>query len=65
LYTGETEVADLQIAVFVDEDVARLQITVDNTSGVDVFQTTLLKSAGYSQFSEVCHTPKSGRGSTE
>jgi len=41
LYTGETEVADLEIAVFVYEDVAGLQITVDNTSRVDVFQTAL------------------------
>jgi len=32
LYTGETEVADLEIAVLVDEDVAGLQVTVDDTS---------------------------------
>jgi hypothetical protein len=45
LYTGETEVANLEIAVLVDEDVAGLQVAVDDTSGVDVFQTTLFKSA--------------------
>jgi hypothetical protein len=42
LYTGETEVADLEITVLVDENVARLQIAVDDTGGVDIFQTTLL-----------------------
>ena len=41
LYTGETEVADLEIAVLVYENVAGLEITVDNTSGVDIFQTAL------------------------
>jgi hypothetical protein len=45
LYTGKTEVTDLQIAVLIYEDVAGLQVTVDNTSRVDVFQTTLRKSA--------------------
>ena len=43
LYTGQTEVADLQIAVLVYENVAGLQVTVDNTSGVNIFQTTLSK----------------------
>jgi len=41
LYTGETEVADLEIAVLVHEDVARLQIAVDDTCGVHVFQAAL------------------------
>ena len=41
LYTGETEVANLEIAVLVDEDVAGLQVAVHNTSGVDIFQATL------------------------
>jgi len=44
LYTGETEVADLKITVLVDENVAGLQVTMYDTSGVDVFQTTLLES---------------------
>jgi len=44
LYTSETEVADLEIAVLVDENVAGLQVTMYDTSGVDVFQTTLLES---------------------
>lgn len=41
LDTRETEVADLQIAVLVDKDVAGLEITVDDTSRVDIFQATL------------------------
>jgi hypothetical protein len=41
LNTGETEVTNLQIAVLVDENVGGLEITVDNTGGVDVFQATL------------------------
>jgi hypothetical protein len=32
LDTGETEIANLQIAVLVDKDVAGLQITVNDTS---------------------------------
>jgi hypothetical protein len=41
LNTGKTKVANLQIAVLVDQDVAGLQVTVDNTGRVNVFQTTL------------------------
>ena len=41
LYTGQAEIADLQIAVLVYEDVAGLQVTVNDTGGVDVLQTTL------------------------
>ena len=41
LYTGETEIADLEITVLVYEDVAGLQVTVDDTSGVHIFETTL------------------------
>lgn len=41
LNTGQTEVADLQIAVLVDEDVAGLEITVDDAGGVDILQATL------------------------
>jgi hypothetical protein len=41
LDTGQTKVANLQIAVLVDQDVAGLQVTVDNAGGVDVFQTAL------------------------
>lgn len=47
LYTREAEIANLQIAVLVDEDVAGLQISVNNTRGVDVFETTLLGSVDF------------------
>jgi hypothetical protein len=43
LYTCETEVADLEITVLIYENVAGLQITVDDTGGVDVFETTLCR----------------------
>lgn len=41
LDSGKTEVADLQIAVFVDENVARLEVTVDNTGRMHVLESTL------------------------
>lgn len=41
LYTGQAEIADLQITVLVHEDVAGLQVAVDDTSGVNIFQSTL------------------------
>jgi hypothetical protein len=37
LYTGESEIANLEIAVLVDEDVTGLQITMDDTGRVHVF----------------------------
>jgi len=40
LDTGKAKVANLQIAVLVDENVGGFEVTVDNASGVDVFQTT-------------------------
>jgi hypothetical protein len=42
LNAGETEVANLQVAVFVDEDVGGLKIAVNDTGGVDVFQPALM-----------------------
>lgn len=41
LNTCKTEVANFQVAVLVNKDVGRLEVTVDDTSGVDIFQTTL------------------------
>ena len=35
---GEAEVADLEVAVGVEEEVGRLQVAVDDVGGVDVFQ---------------------------
>jgi len=37
--TGETEVTNLELAVGIDEEVARLQITVQHVGGVDVLET--------------------------
>ena len=62
LYTGETEVANLEIAVLIDEDVAGLEITVHHTSGVDIFQSTLLESAKIYLLG-FCYVPKSDRES--
>jgi hypothetical protein len=41
LDTGQTEVTDLQIAVLVDQDVAGLEITMDNTCRVDILESPL------------------------
>ena len=41
LNTGQTEVADLQIAVLVDQDVAGLEIAMDNACGVDILEPSL------------------------
>jgi hypothetical protein len=43
LNTGEAKVANLQIAVLVNENVAGLEITVNDASRVHVFETTLWK----------------------
>jgi hypothetical protein len=63
LYAGETEVTDLEIAVFVYENIAGLQVTVDDTGRVHVFQATLcglvwIKAWGLRDAQE------SGKGST-
>ena len=41
LDSGQAEVADLEIAVFVDEDVAGLEITMNDPCRVDIFQPAL------------------------
>lgn len=41
LDSRQTEIANLQIAVFIDENVAGLEVSVDHTSGVNIFQATL------------------------
>jgi hypothetical protein len=46
LYTGQAEIADLQITVLVDENVAGLQVSVDDTSRVNIFQSTLSTLVG-------------------
>jgi hypothetical protein len=47
LYTSQSEIADLEITILVHQDVAGLQITVDDAGGVDVFQATLVRLAGF------------------
>lgn len=64
LYTGQTKITNLKIAVLINEDVARLQVSVHDSGGVDVFQTTLAKSAKASR-REQCHLPESGKESIE
>lgn len=41
LDTGESEVADFEIAVLIDEDVAGFEVAMDDAGGVDIFETAL------------------------
>jgi hypothetical protein len=41
LNSGEAEVANLQVAVLVDQDVAGFQVSVDDAGGMNVFQAAL------------------------
>lgn len=43
LNARKSEITNLQIAVLVDQDVARLEVAMDDAGGVDIFQTTLQK----------------------
>lgn len=40
LNTGKAEIADLEVAVFIDQDVARFEVTVNDACGMHVLQTT-------------------------
>jgi hypothetical protein len=42
LDAGQAKVADLEVAVLVDQDVAGFQVTVDDAGGVDIFQAALV-----------------------
>ncbi len=44
LQTRKTEIADLKVAVFVHEDVAGLEIAMDDACGVDILETTLRRN---------------------
>lgn len=46
LDASQAEITDLQIAVFINEDVAGLQVPVDHTGGMDIFQSTLRTVSG-------------------
>ena len=66
LNSGEAKIADLQIAVLVDEDIAWLQISVDHTGRVYVFQATLFPvSHNDPANSFVIHERVFGRGNIE
>jgi hypothetical protein len=41
LDSGKTEIANLEITVLIDKNVAGLEITMYDTCGVDIFETTL------------------------
>jgi hypothetical protein len=41
LYTCQAEIADLEVAIFVHEDVGGFEVSVDDAGRVDVFQTAL------------------------
>lgn len=41
LDSGEAEIADLQVAVLIDENVAGLEVTVDNAGGMDILEPAL------------------------
>ena len=41
LDTSETEIADFEIAVLVDQDIAVFEITMNDTGGVNILQSSL------------------------
>jgi hypothetical protein len=67
LDASKTKVADLEIAILVDENVTGLQVTVNDPGGVDVFETSLYM-IGQSNLHRLEETsagaciPKSDRG---
>jgi len=65
LYARQAEVADLQVAVFVDEDVGGFEVAVDDAGGVDVFEAALvgIRCARRVARMERC-SPGFGRGNT-
>lgn len=57
LDTGEAKVADLEVAVFVDEDVARFEVAVDDAGGMDILEASLddvRSSSTHAEFRDVC-----------
>lgn len=57
LDSSQTEIANLQIAVLVDENIARLQITMNHAGGMDIFQAPL-----HAQLAEGCFEGPPGKG---
>lgn len=44
LLSGKSKVTNFQIAVIVDQDIARFEVTMDNTRRMDIFQPPLRQS---------------------
>lgn len=45
LDSSQTEIANFQIAIFIDENITWLQVTVDHSGGMNIFKAPLLSSA--------------------
>jgi len=45
LFPRESKVTNFKITVVVNEEILGLQVTMDNTGGVDEFQSSLTQSA--------------------
>jgi hypothetical protein len=65
LNTGKAKIADLEIAILVDENVARLEITMNDTCRVDILKTTIGEVSRVNQIGSFMCIPEFGRGSTE
>jgi hypothetical protein len=57
LDAGESEVANLQIAVFVYKNIARLQVTVNHASRVHIFQAALQSLSALAAFPSTSSGP--------
>ena len=65
LDSSQTEIADFQITIFIDENIARLQVTVDHSGGMNIFEAALLSSAAVVAMGveDHHHIPRSDRES--
>lgn len=52
LDSSQAEIADFEIAVLIDENVTRLEISMNDTCAVDVFQTSLKSWLDYAVFAQ-------------
>ena len=64
LDSSKAKVANFEVAVFVDQDIAGLEISVDDAGAVNVFQTSLENMLACPLFLNWDNEPKSGRGNT-
>lgn len=67
LNSSEPKIANLQIAILVDQNVAWLQVPMDHSSGVNIFEPTLPSSVPVSVMGvqDRDHIPRSDRESIE